>query len=163
MPNHVYSCLKISYHDDNGEMIEKISQLIKNEHSSIDFNKIIPQPIGIKDEREFILSDSEYNWNKQNWGTKWNAYSVDLKVKNDTSLIITLQTAWNCPIPILEKLFELFPEVNIEYICSDDGGWFAYHIIKPENEKQKVNIWESNSENDRYVINAIFQSLNLHY
>lgn len=163
MPNHVYSALKFIYHDDNGEMIEKVSQLLKGENSLIDFNKIIPQPTGIQDEREGVLSDAEYNWCIENWGTKWNAYGVNLKEKDSWKMVFHLQTAWSIPEPILNKLFELFPEVEINYVCADDGGWFAYHILKNQNEEPIKRVWTSDNDNEGIVRSAMFEALNCSY
>lgn len=163
MPNHVYSALKFIYHDDNGEMIEAISEAIKGEHSPIDFNKIIPQPVGIQDEREGVLSEEEYTWCKENWGTKWNAYDAIVKTKDDWKFVIHFQTAWNIPEPIIKKLFEKFPDVDINFVAADDGGWFAYHIIRNQNEEPIVRCWDSETDKDHTVRDAMFEALNCSY
>lgn len=163
MPNHVYSALKFIYHDDKGEMIEKISQEIKSENSLFDFEKIIKSPDGIKDKREGILSEAEYVWRQENWGTKWSSYDVEIKTKTTWNMIIYFKTAWSTPHPILKKLFELYPDVEINYVGADDGGWFAYHILKDQNEEPVTRVWTSENDNEGIFRAAMFEALNSSY
>lgn len=56
-----------------------------------------------------------YNWQVDNWGTKWNA--------NDSYVIsnyISYQTAWCFSEPILKKLSELFPNVEFLFKYADE-------------------------------------------
>lgn len=59
-----------------------------------------------------------YNWQLDNWGTKWNAYEVF--VGDD---YIEFQTAWATPNEIFVKLSKIFPDVlfNIRYSDEDFG------------------------------------------
>jgi len=59
-----------------------------------------------------------YNWQLENWDTKWNAYEVF--VGDD---YIEFQTAWSTPFAIFVKLSEIFPDVlfNIRYSDEDFG------------------------------------------
>ncbi|HEX3747652.1 MAG TPA: hypothetical protein VHW09_27140 [Bryobacteraceae bacterium] len=57
-----------------------------------------------------------YSWSIQNWGTKWNACSVDI---DDASVEygyteITFNTAWDAPIPLLHKMVEMFPKLTFD-------------------------------------------------
>ena len=56
-----------------------------------------------------------YEWRIQNWGTKWNASSVE--IMNDR---LSFLTAWNAPKPVMEKLSEMFPAVSIHHIWADE-------------------------------------------
>lgn len=56
--------------------------------------------------------DTWYDWCCANWGTKWNAYHSNLDKYNNT---IEFDTAWACPIPVLEQLAT---------ICDEYGVWF---------------------------------------
>lgn len=55
-----------------------------------------------------------YDWSVANWGTKWDAY--ELKVLKDTpdQLKFRFQTAWAPPIPVLNKLMEMYPDLNFK-------------------------------------------------
>lgn len=61
-----------------------------------------------------------YWWRIANWGTKWNAYNYR-EVNNDT---IKFETAWNAPIPIIEKLAEMYTNSEIEvWYADEDMGY----------------------------------------
>ena len=61
-----------------------------------------------------------YDWTVEKWGTKWNAYSQKIFEPN----LIMFNTAWSCPIPVLEALAAKFPEVEfvIEFADDDIGS-----------------------------------------
>ena len=56
-----------------------------------------------------------YGWQINNWGTKWNA--SDSYVDGNT---LHFQTAWSVPEPVLIKLSELFPKINILVKFADE-------------------------------------------
>ena len=56
-----------------------------------------------------------YAWCTNNWGTKWNAYDV---FYNDGTL--GFDTAWSAPHPVIEKLAEMFPDVQITHEWADE-------------------------------------------
>mgnify|MGYP001482959237 CR=1 FL=1 len=52
-----------------------------------------------------------FEWCRDNWGTKWNAYEV---VRRDYGgVCITFQTAWTPPLPVIAELHRRFPECGI--------------------------------------------------
>ena len=164
MPNNVYSVLKFHYHNDDGELIKSISDKLKGDNSILDFNKIIPQPVGIQHEDKYVLSDAEHAWNRDNWGTKWNAFDIEVIVNESYQLIITFQTAWNISKPIILKIIELFPNVGLKFIAADDGHWFAYSFHKSEDENiVTINEWNNENDKEGYIRGAVFNALNLNY
>lgn len=61
-----------------------------------------------------------YEWKIENWGTKWGAYQQEEVEPN----ILKFETAWSCPVKILEALAAKFPEVDfvVEYADEDIGS-----------------------------------------
>ena len=57
-----------------------------------------------------------YDWCRENWGTKWNAYSYEQE-DEDT---ISFETAWSNPEPIMLKLSKMYPEATIEHWWADE-------------------------------------------
>ena len=59
-----------------------------------------------------------YSWANERWGTKWNAYD-----QKDDGETISFDTAWSTPLPVLEALSMLFPDVqfNVRYADEDLG------------------------------------------
>lgn len=86
---------------------------------------------------------SWYSWCNANWGTKWNAYSHDYERSTDN--VLFFETAWAPPVPVIQKLSEMFPEATfllafddeqIGYLCgavSIQNGDIKY-IQNPEPE-----------------------------
>lgn len=60
---------------------------------------------------------SWYDWCRREWGTKWNA--CETTVEDDDTVIF--DTAWEPPLPVLAKLSEMYPEVEIEVWCADEA------------------------------------------
>lgn len=68
---------------------------------------------------------SWYEWRPKFWGTKWNAYGVDLRDAAPGRFVFKFETAWSFPEPIFRKLARLYPELVFEVVSFDEGGGFA--------------------------------------
>lgn len=88
-----------------------------NEYLYLSFNKSVPKP-----ENE----DDWYNWNINNWGTKWNACDCsvneiesinDTLNKEYTNLNYQFDTAWDPPLEWLEKVANIYSDISftLEY------------------------------------------------
>lgn len=62
-----------------------------------------------------------YDWSYENWGTKWNAYEVKLIDWSGTKLVVDIQTAWDTPHKIWEKLEEMGFTVRGVYYGEMEG------------------------------------------
>lgn len=71
-----------------------------------------------------------YDWSIANWGTKWNASSTHIFDKG-----IQFDTAWSCPVSILEELSKHIP---IVVSFSDEETGSNYGIYEFNNGKSKV-------------------------
>lgn len=70
-----------------------------------------------------------YDWRIGNWGTKWNAYGFDDQPSRNGTL--RFDTAWSAPHPVIAKLAELYPDIEIEHEWADEDigfncGRYAY-------------------------------------
>ena len=121
MPNN--TDVRVYIDHTNKARIDDMENIFSNDYP---FNMIIPIPDHIfrgnlgQDEREKYGKDNWYDWCIANWNTKWDAYNVSVQRLSDTSLYVTMETAWNPPIPIFKKLVELGFEVSAYYL---DEGW----------------------------------------
>jgi hypothetical protein len=87
--------------------------------------------------------DNWYDWQINNWGTKWNAYSIRKISEN----IIEFDTAWSTPVDAMERLSEKFPDVEfqIEYADEDFGHNVGrYNLLNGEDVDSYIP--EGNSE-----------------
>ncbi len=138
MPNHTYNRLTSS-----SNVINRLITVDKEEGHYVNFNNVIPMPphqpdlnkpnpffadgpLGSDDEEKFGIENCWYGWSINNWGTKWNAYDTTYDVAMPN--IVEFFTAWNPPMPVLQKLSEMFPDVTIHLHTEDEGGGFSADI-----------------------------------
>ena len=79
--------------------------------------------------------DTWYDWRCAKWGTKWNA--CDAYIGDD---IVEFNTAWSCPLLVLDKLAELCYQHNVEFT----GKW------ADEDMGCNTGIFESYCNGDEY-------------
>lgn len=111
---------------------------------------------------------SWYEWSINMWGTKWNACGYDNEADYSQNDSIYFQTAWSAPIPVIKKLSELYPsiEMNIRYADEDLGQNCGELILKggevinkliPKTNKEALEfaaeVWDSKLENYGFHIN----------
>lgn len=106
---------------------------------------------------------SWYGWRTANWGTKWNACEP-WAVNTNEEHKIAFETAWSAPVPIFDKLAELFPYVSftVEYADEDTGyncgsltyqdGGLALKHYPPEGQEEAIafakNVWAKGNPPD---------------
>lgn len=77
-----------------------------------------------------------YSWSIEKWGTKWNLPSTEddeiTITKEPGSLIYRFETAWSCPLPVIEKIVADFPTCTLEHTYID-GGYRFWGITNYEN------------------------------
>lgn len=61
-----------------------------------------------------------YDWRIDNWGTKWDAYGYMDDFEYDGSGNLEFCTAWSAPHKVIEKLSEMFPDIEIEHKWADE-------------------------------------------
>jgi hypothetical protein len=145
MPNHITNIVTIS-----GATIQDILAITDttngDEGSKFDFNTIIPMPESVRntvsgshlsqDEKDRQAENVKqygyatwYDFANAEWGTKWNAYDVDVDLINDC---IGFDTAWAMPDPIFTKLSTMLPHATITVKFADEDighncGIVVYH------------------------------------
>lgn len=77
----------------------------------IDFNCLIPEPENNPD---------WYNWRRNHWGTKWNAYTPTITTHDDGTVTIGFQTAWSAPSGIISQLTLRLPGATLHVQWADD-------------------------------------------
>lgn len=85
----------------------------------------LPETISKEDRKNISLmvynyhehgSYNWYDWNINNWGTKWNSSEPISSVDNE----FWFQTAWSMPEPVLKKLSEQYPNCTIMHEWADE-------------------------------------------
>lgn len=86
-----------------------------------------------------------YSWAVEKWGTKWGA--CDSSFNENNPCYISFSTAWSAPLPILEKMCELFPDSEITFHCEYEEGF----VVEYENvggELVQTNEYELNYDDE---------------
>jgi len=122
MPNHVTH--KITFAAD--QLAAVLARI--GDGSSFDFARLIPQPAQMyhgclsgTDEEDFTCN--WLSWQRENWGTKWNAYAFTHGVNGDLAFI-KFDTAWSIPYPVIAAFNNVFPELPFEHKYFDEGHNF---------------------------------------
>lgn len=66
---------------------------------------------------------SWYEWCTDKWGTKWDAYQIDV-CRGQGVLTYQFDTAWSPPVPVIDKLALLYPSAQFVHRYFDEGHNF---------------------------------------
>ena len=119
----------------------KESYLVYNEEVEcydLDFNYITPIPNNCENDYEFRI---------EHWGNKWDGTNAYVEVYDD-EVYIDVATAWGPCVPIVNKLINLCPGLEVDYKYYEPGCAFLgyrYHTSyeNPDYDEQE-EIIESN-------------------
>lgn len=66
---------------------------------------------------------SWYTWSNEHWGTKWNACRAELAedCAKQGHIEIRFETAWAAPLPVFERMFEMFPKLSFDCSWRDEA------------------------------------------
>ena len=142
MPNWCFN--NLSVYGPESDLTDFLSKVRKNDEQYIDFNGIIPMPEELinttspnpdpesdksKELRAKYGADDWYEWAIKNWGTKWNATSIDdWEVEEDkTSAQIVFDTAWSQPTEWLLNASKIYPNLSFDLDYYEEGNCFIGH------------------------------------
>ena len=101
MPNNITNVMMCR---DMNKLFKKYLKK-EGDKQTFSFENVIPMPEYVCRKEALSKEDMDgpnwYDWSVRNWGTKWDAYDVDVEVDIG---YIRFDTAWNTPIPIFRKL-----------------------------------------------------------
>ena len=80
-----------------------------------------------------------YSWSVQNWGTKWNACRAEIDDNSEHGYTeITIETAWSAPVPVLQKMVEMFPRLTFRCEWRDEDESPYPHSLDDESDPTPV-------------------------
>lgn len=140
MPNHVTTILRIP-----PEVADAITTVEEGERR-VDFALLVPppqegyndDPIGCSHSHPLHYDPNDpnancwYSWNREFWGTKWNAYDTRVEGGDGDVAVVTFETAWSHPAPVIEALARRFPDIRIEVAYADEdlGSNVGSYVIE---------------------------------
>ena len=130
MPNWVKNELIVTGKtEDVARFVEYVGQVM-------DFERFIPPPanmfrenLGDKERRECAEKGipNWRDWQSEHWGTKWNACDCEEVILTHfehtsyAEAIYRFDTAWSTPEPVIRKIIEDWPELEIDGGYIDEG------------------------------------------
>ena len=130
MPDYIRNKLIVTgLSEDVERFVDHIGQVM-------DFEKIIPPPadmfrenLGEKERKECAEKGipNWYDWQSEHWGTKWNACDCQEVILTPfehtsyTKAIYRFDTAWSTPEPVIRRIIEDWPELEIDGGYIDEG------------------------------------------
>ena len=130
--------------DDQEALLKRLTKRLESEESVFDFNNLIPSPdwdntpnedgelpneieeirnsngLLVMSIKKFPTSGKRderwFNWNCENWGTKWNAFEGTRYIcECGDEVRYTFETAWGAPKEILIALKEQYPDLQFNW------------------------------------------------
>lgn len=124
MPNHVIN--EVTFKDVSAEEQEAILLAACNQEGEVDFSVLAPAPLNmwmgnVGQQHERAFGRTGLDWAKENWGTKWNAYSHQPTQRSDSAITLIFETAWRPPYPWLAALLNRL-SLPFEHHWLDEGA-----------------------------------------
>ena len=73
--------------------------------------------------------DRWYNWRVQNWGTKWDCYSLEI---DDTDMPhgfeVQFETAWSPPEEVCNAIRDQYDDLSISWFYDEPGCELAGYL-----------------------------------
>lgn len=122
----------------------------------LDFNRIIRQPVGIfkgdigyAERKKYPLN--WYDWNTDNWGTKWNACQTEFHlIENGLFTQITFDTAWNPPVDeMFYRMTKRLRIATLEHSWLEEGCY-----LWGTNEYEGCDV----PEDDPFAVNGVYKN-----
>lgn len=124
MPNHCIN--ELIFRNVSKDDQARILAAACNAEGNVDFDVLVPTPpnvwigsVGQKHEKAFKRIGLE--WSRENWGTKWNAYSHQPTEQTDDTLTLRFETAWGPPYGWLCAMFNTL-KMRFEHNWFSEGG-----------------------------------------
>ena len=149
MPNWCYN--RVSVYSENTDQVTELFDIFNNPEP---FNALIPSPKWSetpnedgalpvieehKDSDGKVLftthkfpksgktDDRWYDWQVQNWGTKWEPADISVE-QCDEELEITFNTAWSPPEDICRAIRNKYPDVTVSWFFDEPGMEVAGYL-----------------------------------
>ncbi len=158
MPNHVMYRLRVygANKDKFHEVFTKFSPFTwdgeplpteRTPENLFSFNTIIPVPVTMMEEP---YSEVGYDWHRNNWGTKWDAYNQSMEVNEDFNEY-RFDTAWASPMPVIAAIIEQFPELLIEHFFIEEDCLSGVYVTRGDTVFLEEDFSDRGSWVDAYL------------
>ena len=144
MPNHCHN--RVTFYSEDTTLITKLHNIFKSDRI---FTQFIPEPdwtttpnekgeLPIQPEPDSMFppqfpdgttDDRWYSWRLANWGTKWDAYEVEIDDSEmHNGFEVTFDTAWSPPEEICHAIKEQFDDLCVSWFFDEPGMEVAGYL-----------------------------------
>ena len=144
MPNHCHN--RVTFYSEDTTLITKLHNIFKSDNI---FTQFIPEPdwkntpnekgeLPIQPEPDSMFppqfpdgttDDRWYSWRLANWGTKWDAYEVEIDDSEmHNGFEVTFDTAWSPPEEICHAIKEQFDNLCVSWFFDEPGMEVAGYL-----------------------------------
>ena len=102
-------------------------------------------------------ADNWYDWNIQNWGTKWDVHEPSIFIQDTNQIGLRFMTAWSPPIKIMNEFYndnnEVLPEMILHY-WEEGMGYTGHWQNGRHNEGNTQGIFDRRALMDTIMSEA---------
>jgi len=127
MPNHVIN--EVIFRNVDAGQQAVIAAKLCDDDGKVDFGRLVPIPpniwLGNVGQKHGKLGQNALDWCRENWGTKWGAYSHKPIERTDDTITFRFETAWSPPYGWLVAVFNVLKQ-SFDHNWLDEGatrGW----------------------------------------
>jgi len=133
LPNHVFSTLKVSGPDKDVERFREFAKGTDEDNTVLllDANKFIPMPSEIATSND---ASKIIQWCKDNWGTKWGFYEIEIEEERSGFVDYRFLTAWSPISPVIHKMSQTFPMLTFDYYAEEETNEFNIREVYLDGE-----------------------------
>lgn len=127
----------------------------------VDFALVVPEPANIfrggcdmkhphVDENGVVYEHCWSDWNRNNWGTKWNGYETTVQPTEGDLCELRFDTAWSHPFPVVLALAAKFPdeEIKVWYADEDFGYNVGRYVITGDEVTEEAELSNTDEGNE---------------
>jgi len=90
-----------------------------------------------------------YDWSIENWGTKWDAYGFPKNQPAEN--IIRFETAWSCPVKVIQKLAKIFPNAKFKLEFADEDMGYNLGVSYFNHGENTLNTHPEFGSNEAWI------------
>lgn len=103
-----------------------------------------------EDFANYYTGSNWYNWNIENWGTKWDTDIDDSDIQ-DESITLAFQTAWSPPSGVYEAMVAQYPTLSFAIEWEEEQGFGAELESDGEGGITLIKEWDIPNSHADYV------------
>ena len=149
MPNYCYNDIELTALTK--EAADAFEAHLNHMTDAKDDDADFPGLFGYFKARPQSEDDNWYEWNIENWGTKWEVYECDWERVEDT-FYIKAYTAWSPPVALFEFIYEeleddwslsaMYEECGMAYVGKFEDGFDECYEYSFDDESWRDDIPE---------------------